>query len=374
MRVADDRLGPWILAPNRVARFYRGGALLEQFGDASSAPGQDGNEPEDWLGSVTRTWAPPGSSTRDEGLSQVTVGGRDRTIAELLEADPELVAGRALVERAGSTTGILAKLLDAAERLPGHAHPSRAFAHRHLGTPFGKTEAWHVLAVREHAAASSTIRLGFRRDVTRDELLGWIAEQRTDELLGALHERPARPGETWLVPGGTPHAIGAGVFILELQEPTDFSIVPEVAGFPIEPDDAHLRLGWQTAVDAIDRRALTDDEVAALRYVPGPPPIAGALARERLSPPAADPYLRLERWTATSSRWPPIRDPAFLVAIVTRGEGEARVHRGGSLALRRGTIFAVPAAGLPGLDLRGDARLLACLPPRPDDLARDWPR
>ena len=40
-----------------------------------------------------------------------------------------------------------------------------------------------------------------------------LDEQPTDDLLAALHERPTRPGDVWFVPPGTPHAIGAGVFI-----------------------------------------------------------------------------------------------------------------------------------------------------------------
>ena len=103
----------------------------------------DGTRPEDWLGSATRSWTPAGHDPTDEGLSHVEIDGRDRTVEELLEEDPELVAGRALVERVGRpTVGVLVKLLDPAERLPVHAHPTRAFARQHLDSFFGKTEAW----------------------------------------------------------------------------------------------------------------------------------------------------------------------------------------------------------------------------------------
>src|SRR5205085_5053995 len=74
--------------------------------------------------------------------------------------------------------------------------------------------------------------------------------------------RPTAAGDVWFVPPGMPHAIGAGVFLLELQEPTDFSIVLETAGFPVDPAGAHLGLGWETALDAIDRGEIgpADDE------------------------------------------------------------------------------------------------------------------
>jgi mannose-6-phosphate isomerase len=163
------------------------------------------------------------------------------------------------------------------------------------------------------------------------------------------------------------------VLIVELQEPTDFSIVAETRDFPIDAADASLRRDWDEMVDAFDRHALGDQELDRLRYVPGPPPFAGPLARARLTPPAADPYFRAERWTVAGA-WPRVREQAFLVGIVTRGVGRARVGRGAELDLKPGTTFAVPAAGLPDLDLRGDGlELIACLPPTPDDLARDWP-
>lgn len=372
--MADDRRGPWLLDPNRVRRFYRGGALLDAFRAGDDEPGTDTYEPEDWVGSAIASWTPPDADPTDEGLGRVTVSGRERTIAELLAEDPELVGGE-LVKRAGRpTTGLLVKLLDAAERLPVHGHPTRAFAHEHLDSPFGKTEAWHIVGTREiPGEPPPALRLGFRRDVAREELLGWIRDQRSKELLDALHDRPARTGDTWLVPAGTPHAIGAGVFIVELQEPTDFSIVAETHGFPIEPEDASLRRDWETMVDAFERTALSDEALARLRFVPGPPPIAGALPRARLTPPAGDPYFRAERWTVQGD-WPRVRERAFVVGIVTRGEGTARVGRGSAVDLRRGTTFAVPAAGLPDLDLRGEGlQLVACLPPKPADLARDWP-
>lgn len=374
--MAEGRRGPWLLVPNRVRRFYRGGALLEAFrtGRGDAAVGSDTFEPEDWVGSVTASWTPPGSDPTNEGLSRVTVDGRERSIAELLAADPEDVGGD-LVKRTGRpTTGLLVKLLDAAERLPVHGHPTRAFAHDHLGSPFGKTEAWHIVATRPiRNAPPPAIRLGFRRDVARDELLAWIRGRRSEDLIDALHERPARPGDTWLVPAGTPHAIGAGVFMVELQEPTDFSIVAETRDFPVDPEVASLGQGWDPMIDAFDRRGRSDADVDRLRHVPGPPPIAGAFARARLTPVAADPYLRAERWSV-SGPWPKVGERAFLVAIVTRGVGRARVGRGRELEVRPGTTFAVPAAGLADLDLRGDGlELIACLPPKPDELATDWP-
>src|SRR3954469_10367468 len=95
---------------------------------------EDGEYPEDWLGSVV----PARNPTRDEpeaGLSRLDDG---RLLRDAVAEDPAYW---------GEPT-VLVKLLDPAGRLPVHAHPDRAFAREHLGSAYGKTEAWIVVATR----------------------------------------------------------------------------------------------------------------------------------------------------------------------------------------------------------------------------------
>src|SRR5262245_30561860 len=267
MQVDGVTLGPWRLAPNRVGRFYLGGALLERFRGASEDDAHDGHRPEDWVGSVTPAWRPPGGPATDEGLSTIETRRGPRTLASLLDRDPAAIAGRGLVERAGPTSGLLVKLLDAGVRLPVHAHPSRSFAREHLGSFFGKAEAWLIVQTRHVPRAEApNVRIGFTRDVDRRELVGLIEAGDTEALLGLLHERPARAGDTWFIPPGLPHAIGAGVFMVEIEEPSDFSIVAETRGVPIDPARAHLGLGWDVAIEAFDLRAKRDADIDALRH------------------------------------------------------------------------------------------------------------
>src|SRR4051812_4281045 len=82
---------PWRLLPNRVSRFYRGGALIDQFRAVVGAA--DGDRPEDWIGSATRTWTPAGSPLSDEGLSRAAIGTSEARILDILERDPAAVAG-----------------------------------------------------------------------------------------------------------------------------------------------------------------------------------------------------------------------------------------------------------------------------------------
>ncbi len=357
---------PWPLLPNRVSRFYRGGLLLDRFRGAP-APA-DTNEPEDWVGSATRAWTRPGDPATDEGLGKAEVAGRATSVVELLATDPVAVAGSPFAA-IGGTTGVLVKLLDAAIRLPVHAHPTRHFARTHLGSAFGKAEAWIVLDTRQIPGEPPPhVRLGFRRPVGRDELGRWIDDEATEPLIDALHVRETRPGDVWFVPAGTPHAIGAGVFILEIQEPTDFSIVAETRGFPIDPEDAHLGLGWNLTLDAIDRHALTGDDLDALR---GHELREGATGsgRAALLPAAAEPFFRAE-WIRAAGGEAPWHDaapgsdaPTLAIAVVIAGTGSVRTG-GGQISVARGDAFAVEAAALPSLELASDDGLevIVCRP------------
>ncbi|MGH3924597.1 MAG: class I mannose-6-phosphate isomerase, partial [Pseudonocardiaceae bacterium] len=203
-------MGPIVLASNQIQRFYRGGEAIAGF---RRIPHRDEFAPEDWVGSATAVF---GSETL--GLSALSDG---RTVKQAVDSDPESVLGPDHVERVGSEMGLLVKLLDAGQRLPVHCHPSREFARRHLDCPYGKTEAWVVVEVR---SAEPLVHLGFRDDVTLAALTDWVGRQDTEAITGAMHRLPASVGDTILVPAGVPHSIGEGVFIVELQEPTDLSV------------------------------------------------------------------------------------------------------------------------------------------------------
>ena len=110
--------------------------------------------------------------------------------------------------------------------------------------------------------------------------------QDSESMLGAMRELPVAAGDAVFVPAGAPHAIGSGILMVEVQEPTDLSVLLEWDGFELTEDEGHLDLGWDTALQALDRSAWDGARVDALRG-PGP--------SRSLLPPEADPWFRAER-------------------------------------------------------------------------------
>ena len=49
----------------------------------------------------------------------------------------------------------------------------------------------------------------------------------TSRTLASLRRTEVAAGDAILVPAGVPHAIDSGIFVLELQEPTDLSALLE---------------------------------------------------------------------------------------------------------------------------------------------------
>jgi mannose-6-phosphate isomerase len=351
---------PLRLPPNRVYRFYRGGALMDRFRGAPEP--LDTAFPEDWVGSVTAAINPPEHSYPGEGLSAVEVGGRPVRIADLARERPQDVAGRHIVERYGPTTALLVKLLDAGSRLPLHVHPTRDLARQLFDSQFGKAEAWAILATRQvEGQISPRIWLGFREDISREQLMAWIEQQDTDAIRAAMNEVEVAPGDAVFVRPGLLHATGAGVFLVEAQEPTDFSIVAEHKGYPITPDEAHMSKGWDRMIDVIDRGVVRADELRAL--IPGPRRVAGNDAEgwheDDVWGEQSDPYFKAFRLVVRGSvAWP--HAGVYSVVIVTEGSGVAETAHG-RLELAAGDTFAMLAATAP-TTLSGDLQMLVTTP------------
>ncbi len=341
------RLDPIVLGPNFVTQPppYVGGGGIARF---RGAPPTDHPLPEDWVGSTVLRFG-----ETEDGLTRLPGGG---FLRDVLAADPVGFLGGEHVDAFGSSPAVLVKLLDAANRLTVHVHPTDDFARRHLSCDFGKTEAWIVLATE---GDEGEVWVGFTRDVGEAELARWHETAAAEEMLANLHRIAVREGTAVLVPAGVPHAIGANVLVLELQQPTDFSIGVE----PFVPTDGSpscddLGLGARTALRAVDRAEWTEDR---LRELVGP----GAFRPGRILPSSADPFFRAD--LVSGPEGSRTIEPGFSIVVGLRGQGTLSGGASdGVLSVTRGSTVLVPHAAGP-MTLDGDVSAIVCRPGDPAD-------
>jgi len=187
-------------------------------------------------------------------------------------------------------------------------------------------------------------------------------------MLGQLHKLTVEAGDAVLVPAGTPHAIGEGVFAAELQEPTDFSIMLELKGFDIDPAGGELGLGRDLALSSVRRRAFSASKIDGLRRHRATRGSTEDYVVQDVMPTAADPYFRAQR---VFGRGALRLEASFAVVLVISGEGSLEGD-GWEVRVKRGSTLVVPwASGQ--VRVTGEVELLRCLPPLPSDAKTDDP-
>ena len=126
--------------------------------------------------------------------------------------------GSAAQARPGPRFPLLLKLLDPASWLSVQVHPNDAEARRLVGPDaVGKTEAWYVLDADPGAELLAGARPGVRQADLRAAMRGGAA------TTGLLARHAVAAGDVLLVAAGTLHAVGPGVFLYELQQPSDLT-------------------------------------------------------------------------------------------------------------------------------------------------------
>src|SRR5437016_1741156 len=138
------------------------------------------------------------------------------TLGSLVEELDSRLLGARVVARIGRRFPLLAKFLDASDKLSVQVHPDDTYAHLHEQGKLGKTEFWYVL----DAAPGASIIHGFKTATSRAEVRQAIQDLTLENL---LHEVYVSTGDIIFVPAGTVHAIGKGVLLYELQEYSDLT-------------------------------------------------------------------------------------------------------------------------------------------------------
>jgi mannose-6-phosphate isomerase len=337
---------PIFFERNRVFRVYEGGKLFHDFfGDEAV----DGNFPEEWIASKVKALNKEMRSP-DEGLSKVR-GGQE-TFSSLLANCPEEMTG-------GKGFDILVKILDSAVRLPAQTHPDPAFSRRYFASNHGKTECWVILATRPGAK----LFFGFKDGVKETDLRQAVemSEQPGDAFTGLLQEVEAKPGDVWLIPARVAHAIGAGCLILEVQEPTDFTIQPErwCDRYRLSDQEMYLGLDKEVALSCFDLAQAGPSVLARGRKLPQTDGANPGFKKEALISFTDTPCFAVNRYTVKGS----CDLQNLAVYVVTGGEGEL-MSSAGKCSLKKGMYFFVPfAAKEVAVSSVSGLEMIECLPP-----------
>jgi len=174
----------------------------------------------------------------------------ENNLNELLEIYMTELVGEKNYEKYGLGFPLLIKFIDAQDNLSVQVHPDDELAQRKYGQS-GKTEMWHVIA----SEPGSGLYVGFNKTVSKAQFEEAIANGTVEEVLQFY---PVQPGDTFMIPAGTVHAISKGVLLAEIQQPSDITF--RVFDWNRVDDEGNSReLHVQEALEAIDFEHQTDN-------------------------------------------------------------------------------------------------------------------
>jgi mannose-6-phosphate isomerase len=343
---------PWRLIPNKIRG--AGGREIDKF-RGLYPPKDDPAGSEAWIGSVTRVGNPPPGEPR-RGCSEVSLpDGRRLYLFEALNLAPREVLGpEHLALHGKDSLGMLIKYLDAQKQYILQAHPTRPWAKKMWNSDFGKEESWYVIGTREDTAEPAYILLGFKEGVSREQFEELYRRDDMPALEGLCHKIRVKAGEAYFVGGGVPHALGEGCFVIEVQEPSDITVVPVTQ--KKHREFFRALKGKDPGFEAEDEKLYDERLLGAFIYEGCGE--AENLRRRRIPPRlirrgdwGEEHYIISPRETSFFSytrldlkgRGPaPLRDTGFpQVGIVLEGEG-CLCWEGGELSLRRGDELFLP--------------------------------
>lgn len=347
---------PIFFERNRVYRIYKGGKPYKEIFNDGYDDGTDNMFPEEWVASKVKAINPKYFGKRD-GVA--VIKGTEIFFDDLLaDHKSELLGNRKY--------DCLVKFLDSAVRLPFQVHPTKEFSRKYFNSEYGKTEAWLVVATRPNAK----LYFGFKDKITKEQLseLEERSEIEKDIMGNLLQGVEVKVGDVWLIKAGLIHAIGAGCTIIEVQEPTDFTIQPErwCNDYHISYEEEYIGLDKSTALDAINYDIYGN---AAREYAKVSPKVeidTPEYKKENLITYDDTPCFAENRHTLKKGgKFVMNYAPAVYICL----SGKAKiVGENYEMKIKRGDYFYLPyiAEGKFSITTEDNAEIIECLPSRQD--------
>ena len=333
---------------NRVNRAYFGGKNIDKFMGKDRF--ENGRKPEEWIASSVTAFNPD-NPIENEGLSICEDG---RFFRDALAENYRLHLGITGDGQVRNELTILVKLLDSAERLVIQCHPTVDFAKREFNSGFGKTEAWYILDGDKGAC----VYLGFKKGITKEYWKELFAKQDVGAMLDCLNRFPVKKGELWFVDGGVPHAIGAGCFMIELQEPSDLMVIPErktPSGRVLDEKKLHGGLGFEKMFDCYEYVGYTQEEIKEKYYKK--PKFSANILTPIIDKSLTDKFrmsgIKVEKECK-------LELDSYAVAVLTSGSCKI-ADKSGSTPFKKGNSFFISNESK-SLAVSGDCEIILCMP------------
>jgi mannose-6-phosphate isomerase len=152
----------------------------------------------------------------EDGETVVANGNlQGRTLRNLIKEYKGAFLGKSVYEQFGNDFPLLIKFIDAKTPLSIQVHPGNEIAkERH--NSFGKNEMWYVM----EADTAAELIVGFDKKLAKDAYQKSVAD---GSILDLMHHENVAEGDTFYIPTGRVHAIGAGVLLAEIQQTSDIT-------------------------------------------------------------------------------------------------------------------------------------------------------
>lgn len=247
---------------------------------------------------------------------------KGETLEKLIERFGAELVGKRNLERYGTTFPLLIKFISAAQDLSIQVHPDDAMAQR-MGHPYGKTEMWYIV----HTQPGASLCSGFNADFSAD---GYTESLADGTLMNHLSRHETRPGDCFFIPAGRIHSIGAGNFLVEIQQSSNDTF--RVYDFNRTDTEGHKReLHVAQAREALDYKAYPEYRT---QYEPRP---------NDCTPLVDCPQFTTRLYELTAPLKADYTDiDSFVILIAFEGAATLR-YAEGELTLRAGESVLFPA-------------------------------
>lgn len=332
---------PIFFEKNRVFRVYTGGKL---FADFFSDDSTESNYPEEWVVSAVHALN-DGSTDEHEGISKIK--GEEMYLDEALaKYKKEILGDREGIE-------ILTKILNSSIRLPVQAHPDRPFSKKYFNSKYGKEESWIILGTEPGAK----VFYGFKDGVTMEQFENAIAESDHSKTVmeDLLVGYDVKVGDVVYIPAKMVHAIGAGCLLLEVQEPTDFTVQPErwCGDRRLSDHEMYLGLDKKAALECFDINKKFPIPLEPKVLFEGDNISYKSFIDDRMTE-----TFRVRQITLTGGKF--LLDKGCGIYVVTEGKGKI-TGEGYEKEITKGDYFLVPEIAKDKFTITGEMTVAECL-------------